>query len=455
MNKNILIVLFGGVLMAALDIAIIGPAMPAIQQPFNISDRDLPWMINIYILSNLAFSPLLAKLSDLYGRRNVYLFAISLFLLGSIVVSLAQNYEFILIGRSIQGIGAGGIIPVASAVIGDTFPREKQGRALGLIGAVFGIAFVLGPIVGGLLLMLNWRLIFLINIPMSIAVIYGAIKLLPQRKNDSPRKIDYVGLLLLIISLTGFSWAINHLEPKNLLNSFLSIHVLPTLIVSLVLIPIFFYSQIKSKYPIMKPELFTKKQLLITYVISFTAGLGTIAVMYLPALTRLNFGYTMAKSSLMLTPLALTLVIGAPTAGRLIDKFGSKIVINIGIALIAIGLFTIYLKSGNLITFYIADVFLGFGLAFMVGAPLRYIVNQETTTEDRASGQSLLSIFDSTGKLTIAALMGSLIYGMGGGVKGYELAFLVLFILSLLVFTISFGLKSRKNEMQSTENKEG
>ena len=135
-RNRLLLVLFVGVLMAALDIAIVGPALPAIQEDFGVSDRALAWVFTIYVLFNLVGTPLMAKLSDRAGRRSIYVLDVALFAAGSLVVAWSPSFGVLLVGRAIQGLGAGGIFPVASAVIGDTFPVEKRGSALGLIGAV-------------------------------------------------------------------------------------------------------------------------------------------------------------------------------------------------------------------------------------------------------------------------------------------------------------------------------
>ncbi len=162
-NRRILTVLFLGVLMGALDIAIVGPALPALRTAFGVDDRAIAWIFTIYVLFNLIGAPLMSKLSDRYGRRNVYLADVILFGLGSLGVALSPSFGWLLAARAVQGFSAGGIFPVASAVIGDTFPQEKKGGALGLIGAVFGLAFIIGPILGGLLLMLSWHWLFLVN----------------------------------------------------------------------------------------------------------------------------------------------------------------------------------------------------------------------------------------------------------------------------------------------------
>src|SRR5512140_3998761 len=178
-RNRILTVLFIGVLMAALDIAIVGPALPAIQKAFTVSDRTLTWMFSIYVLFNLIGTPLMAKLSDMFGRRSLYVLDVALFAFGSLLVAISPTFGVLLAGRAIQGLGAGGIFPVASAVIGDTFPPEQRGRALGLIGAVFGIAFLIGPIIGGVLLLFGWPWLFLVNLPLAAGVIAASLRLLP------------------------------------------------------------------------------------------------------------------------------------------------------------------------------------------------------------------------------------------------------------------------------------
>lgn len=137
-RNQILGLLFVGVLMAALDIAIVGPALPAIQRVFGVDERALSWVFSIYVLGNLVGTPTIAALSDRFGRRALYVVSLSGFALGSLLVAIAPSFPMLLLGRLVQGVSAGGVIPVASAVIGDTFPPERRGSALGLIGAVFG-----------------------------------------------------------------------------------------------------------------------------------------------------------------------------------------------------------------------------------------------------------------------------------------------------------------------------
>jgi MFS family permease len=157
-GNRALLVLIAGVLMAALDISIVGPALPAIRFDFGIGDRDVVWIFNSYVLLYMIGTPLMAKLSEIFGQRNIYILDIALFGLGSMIVSAAPSFPVLLAGRAIQGFGAGGIFPVAVASIASAFPPGMRGRALGALGSVFSIAFILGPLLGGALLAFSWKL---------------------------------------------------------------------------------------------------------------------------------------------------------------------------------------------------------------------------------------------------------------------------------------------------------
>ncbi len=453
-TRRILILLFAGVLMGALDIAVIGPAIPSIQSDLGVTDRAIPWIFNIYILLSLVSAPLMGKLSDIYGRRIIYTLDILIFAAGSIVVMTAPGFTLILAGRAIQGFGAGGIFPVAAAVIGDTIPREKQGSALGLIGAVFGLAFIIGPAVGGALLLLSWRWIFGVNIPFAGILVYFALRILPERKKQGKVKFDWQGMTLLILSLSSFSFGINGIHASMLIKSLLSWRVWPFLIFSFLILPIFYHVEKMSDHPTIHLDLLRSKQLLFTYFIAFGGGLGELATIYFPSLAKAAFKVTESTASFMMIPLVVMLSVAAPAAGRLIDKAGTRIVITTGIISLIAGLFILSLFTINHVVFYASGLLIGAGLAFLLGAPLRYIMNTETSRHERAAGQSLLTIFTSTGQLFSAALMGALVASRGGGIPGFDFAFLVLSLITLLLLFPALNLKSRKAELKTAKNAE-
>jgi len=159
---------------------IVGPALPAIQSYFGMNERILSWIFTIYILFYIIGTPLMAKLSDIYGKKLIYILDIILFGIGSYITVTSASFEMLLIGRAIQGMGAGGIFPVANAYIGDIFPPEKRGGALGILSSVWGLSFVLGPILGALLLNYSWQWLFIINIPISILVALASLYVFPK-----------------------------------------------------------------------------------------------------------------------------------------------------------------------------------------------------------------------------------------------------------------------------------
>jgi MFS family permease len=434
--------------MAALDIAIIGPALPAIQHAFNIDGRDLPWLFNIYVLFNLVSTPLMGKLSDIYGRRIIYITAVALFALGSILIMSSVNFNMLLVGRAVQGFGAGGIFPVAASVIGDTIPKEKQGAALGWIGAVFGLAFIIGPPVGGALLLIGWQWIFAVNLPFALVVGFFSYRILPSDKKRKDFSFDYTGMAMLIIALSSLAYGINQIDSSHFISSFGESRVWIPLIVALILFPTFYFHQKYNDHPSLDIKLLNSRQLLITYCIAFGAGIGELSSIYLPSLAHQSFGVSNATASFMLIPMVITLFIFAPLAGMLIDKTEVKYVILAGILLMALGLAVIPVFTITRVTFYISGGLLGAGLSFLLGAPLRYIMNQETTSENRASGQSVLTLFTSMGQIISAALMGAWIQSLGGNVPAYQSAFELLAFLCIPLVIASIFLNRYKLQIQ-------
>lgn len=446
MRNRILSVLFVGVLMAALDIAIIGPALPAIQQSFGVSERDIAWVFNIYVLMNLVGTPLMAKLSDRYGRRAIYVLDVALFGLGSAIVMLSPSFAVMLLGRAVQGFGAGGIFPVASAVIGDTFPPEKRGGALGLIGAVFGLAFIVGPIIGGVLLLLSWHWIFAINLPIAAALIVAAWGILPTTRPEEQRPFDWVGMALLALLLGSLAFGLTWIDPQNFAGSLQTWQVWPFLLLAAVLTPIFWWCEHRTADPIVRPALLGSRQMRLASAISFGAGLGEVSVVFMPALAVAAFAVKSSTASFMLLPLVVALFIGSPLAGRLLDRLGSRAVVIGGTALLALGMLIMGLVGGNQIGYYAGSIVVGFGLAALLGAPIRYIMLNEAAAADRAAAQSVGTVFISVGQLVGAAVVGAIAASIGG-LAGYSAAFLAIGGVAIVLTLLAFSLKSRAQEL--------
>ncbi len=447
-QRNLLLILFAGVLMGALDIAIIGPALPAIKNDFMIDVRNSSWIFNIYLIAHLVAVPLFSKLSDTYGRRDIYIINILLFALGSLVIVLSNSFLVLLIGRAVQGFGAGGIFPVASAVIGDTFPVEKQGSALGLIGAVFGLAFILGPLIGGILLLVSWHLIFAINIPFAIIIIYFAFKLIPKTKNMSAGKFDFAGLVVLSIILILASVSVNSLKTEKFISSIVDLKIILPLLITTILIFLFIAIERKVSNPIINPALFSSKQLVITYLVGFGAGVAESSAMFMPLFAKDNFGLTESTASFMLLPMVLAMLVGAPVSGKLIDKKGPRFTLTIGILALFAGFSAFTFFGFYMAGFYFSGLLIGFGLAFLLGAPLRYLINRECGKEVRASGQGIVTISTTSGQILSAALLGALLNGVHYSFSSYRIAFIMLAVVSIITFLIISKLKKSYTSLE-------
>lgn len=443
-RNRVMVVLFLGVLMGALDIAIVGPALPAIRTHFGVDDRATAWIFTIYVLFNLIGAPLMAKLSDRYGRRVIYLIDIGLFAVGSLAVALAPSFGFLLVARALQGLSAGGIFPVASAVIGDTWPEESQGSALGLIGAVFGLAFIIGPILGGVLLLWTWQLLFLVNLPVALVIILIGANTLPTTRSASLPRFDLAGLLVLSVLLGGLIFGINQLDTTHWVESLTSNRVWPYLAVAVLCVPIFVYIERRAVDPIFQIDLLRSRQLSLTNVLSAGAGIGEAAIVFLPALAIAAFGVSNSMASFLILPVVLAMSIGSPLAGRLLDKIGPKPVISVGTIVLAAGMFLLGVMGSVFWAFIVAGSVIGLGLSSLLGAPVRYIVLREAPVEQRAAAQGMLTIFTGIGQVVSGALVGAVVASQGGGVDGYTFAYVVVGLVTVAMVLLSMGLKPVK-----------
>lgn len=449
-NTRILILLFIGVLMGALDISIVGPAIPSIEKTIKVTEHDLSWIFSIYVLFNLVGISFMARMSDRFGRRWIYIIAVAVFALGSLVVSVAGNIQLLLIGRAIQGLGSSGIFPVATAVIGDVFPVEKRGRALGLIGAVFGIAFILGPFIAGVMLMyFHWNSLFLINIPIAIPLMIFAWYLLPGKNPDKKSKMDWEGLIMMAIILTSFTLAMNNIDTRNIAESLGSWTVLPFIMLVVLLTPLLLMLEKRQPEPILNIGLFNSVEIRLVGFIAFGLGLFQSNIVFLPNLAVDLFGVDPSRASFMLLPVVLATAFGSPVVGRLLDKIGSKIIIISGLIISSIGLFLLSLLTRDSVVFYTAEALLGLGLSMR--ASLNYIMLNEVPASERASTQGVLLIFISVGQLTGSAIVGAISSAIPGQTRGYAYAFMTMTGLAVILFVMSFFLKGRKQEMDGNK----
>lgn len=431
------------VFLTSLDLSIFGPALNTLRALWHVSERLLAWGVNIYVLTNLIGIPLLARASDVFGRRRVLLLALAIFAVGSIVIAQAPNFELVLVGRAIQGFGAGGLTPVVIALIGDTMSKEKQGGALGMIGVMLGLGFIVGPVLGGVLLHFSWRLLFWVNVPLCFGLIVALKSALPVATGPRVKNLDGKGLLLLTAAFGALALGLSNLDVTDWSRSLASVYVWPFFVAAAALLPALYWVERRAVAPLVDPALLGRRQLLVTNILSFGAGLGLISVQFMPSMAKLAFGVSDAAASLMLVPGAVTFVVGSFVVGMLLKRVGPRKVLLVGGALLAIGYAVFSTSAESVARYYVGSILLSLGLSGASGPPLRFIVNLETTEQDRGSAQALLLNIQIIGQLTGGALIGALAGSFGGGPRGYGQVFFGLAFEATFMALLALGLQSR------------
>jgi MFS family permease len=431
-RNQLLLVLFLGVLMAAMDIAVTGPALPAMQSQLGMDVATGAWIFGIYIVANLVATPLLAKASDRYGRRMSFLVSVMIFGIGSVVVASATDVTVLLVGRAIQGFGAGGIFPVASAVVGDVFPVEQRGRALGLIGAVFGIAFLIGPIIGGVLLLFGWPWLFWINIPIVVLIMALGMRLLPVGGGTQGAPFDWLGSIVLSGFLIALAFGLQGLERAPW-----------ALLLAAILVPVLVLVERRAADPVVQMRLFVRGQIVIILALAFGAGIAEAVTLYIPSLLVSAYGMNESTASFQLIPLVLAMAVASPLSGRMLDKVGAKPVVLSGVALMIAGLIVLGVWPTSLVFFYAFSVLFGFGIAVLLGAALRYMMLAEASESERAPAQAMLTITISVGQMIGATMMATVAAGGTDTTSGYAMAMLVTAAVMAVLLVVGFGIRRR------------
>lgn len=432
--------------MAALDIAMLGPAKPAIQHTFSIDERSGSWILNAFVLFNLMGVPVMSKMADLFGRRLIFLNVIVLFAAGGLVVATSSSYAMLLVGRSLQGLSVSGIFPVAAAVVGDVYEPEHRGRALGILGAVFGLAFIVGPIIAGLLLPFGWRWIYFAYLPLATVVWVWAFKRLPQVTRSRPAPLDVQGVITLSVALLSITYGISQLDPSQIVESLASPGVWPAFLIAVVLFLAFVRAENRAADPILRLGIFRNRQIALSGLIAIGAGIVEAAFISFPTLASLSLGVSPSEAAYMLVPLALAIAIGSPLAGRLLDRVGSRTIILWSNAALVMGMAGIAAWPASFTAFYTSTVLIGLGMAGIMGSALSYILLHESSEKERTASQGIITLFISIGQLFGAALVGSIVTSLGAEVSGYSTAFFGVAAMMAVLLLMSLRLKSRKEE---------
>jgi len=440
-------VLFIGVFMAALDTAVIAPAIPALREEFALDNRAVGLVMIVFILFSLSSTALMANLGDRHGRKPVYLASIAIFALGSLVIALAPSFWMIVAGRAIQGIGGGGIIPTASAVIGDALPPEKRGRALGLIGATYGMAFVLGPPLAGLVMVVSsWNWIFLANLPIAAVVLAMGARVLPARRpSHRLPPLDWRGVVVVFLLLSALVLGIT-----RVVDGFAGAVLWPGFLgAALVLFALLIYLEGRAEQPMIPLTLFANRQLAIVYLLTAGAGFGMGSVIFLTSIATLAHGVARAHAGFVLMPMVVCSMVGSMGSGRLLNRLGARTLIVAGFAMLSAGYAASAFTGYGLAGFLLATMPVGLGVGVVVSGALRTIAIDEAPVAVRGAAQGLINIFTSIGTLLSATAIGALADFGGGGVRGFGIAYGAVALMMLLMLLVTLALRDDRRVAKS------
>ena len=322
-NRQLQLVFVGlmsGVLLAALDQTIVATALPTI-----VSDlgglAHLSWVVTAYLLASTTSTPLYGKISDLYGRKTVFQAAIVIFLVGSALSGLAQSMGQLIAFRAVQGLGAGGLMALAIAIIGDVVSPRERGRYQGYIGAVFAVASVAGPLVGGFLVdHLTWRWAFYVNLPVGVAALLVTSVALDLPFRRMGHAVDYLGAALLVAGVTCVLlvtvWGGDRYEWGS-----------PTILglaaMGALLLGAFAVQEQRASEPVLPPRLFRDPVFRVATATLFLIGVAMFgAIVFLPLFLQVVVGASATSSGLLLLPLMAGIVVSSVVVGRVISRTG-------------------------------------------------------------------------------------------------------------------------------------
>jgi EmrB/QacA subfamily drug resistance transporter len=412
---TILSALMMGMMLAALDQTIVATALPTIVADLGGLSR-LSWVITAYMLASTISAPLYGKLGDVIGRKYVFQAAIGMFLVGSILSGVSRSMAELVIFRALQGLGAGGLMVTAQAIIADIVSPRERGRYQGYMGAVFGTASILGPVLGGFFTdHLSWRWVFYINIPLGVAALFVTATVLrapPKRAaNDTPRSVDYLGAALLAAAVTCVvlvtTWGGSVLPWSSFAARGLGAGCVGLFVV-------FAIVERRAPDPLIPPPLFSDRTFDLASATSFIIGFGMFgAISFLPVFMQVASGATATSSGLLLLPLMLGLLSASVVSGQFVSRTGRyKHFPVCGTALATLGMFLFSRMTPDtpraVSTLFMVIAGVGIGLTMQV-----MVVAMQNSVERKYLGvaTSTVTFFRAVGGSCGVALFGTIFNG--------------------------------------------
>ncbi|MBV9659761.1 MAG: MFS transporter [Acidimicrobiales bacterium] len=460
-HRQIMLIMSGlglGLLLAALDQTIVSTALTRISQDFHRLDL-YAWVVTSYLLTSTASTPLYGKISDQFGRKRIFQAAIVIFLGGSVLSGLAQNMYQLIIFRGLQGLGAGGLMTLALAIIGDVIPPRERGRYQGYFGAVFTLSSVVGPLVGGFLVdAASWRWVFYVNIPVGAVALVVINRVLKMDHRSSRSKIDVVGSFLIVGGVSLVLVAVQQAGSATRVTGTTWAYAIP----GLLLIAAFIWWERRAAEPIIPLHLFRLRVFSVVNVIAFIAGTAMFgALLFLPQYLQTVRGVSPTVSGLRMIPMLIGVLLSSITSGRLVSRIGRyKIFIVAGTAILTLGLGLMSLITVSTGAWQLAGMMFVIGLGMGLFMQILVLAVQNTVPyQYMGVGTASTTFFRTLGGAVGAAVLNAVVvlkqkdvfphYRVVYGAKAQghafvyamDQAFLYALPVAALAFVLSFLLK--------------
>lgn len=398
-------------LLAALDQTIVSTALPRITSELN-GLNELAWVVTAYLLASTASTPIWGKISDLYGRKIMLQSAIVIFLIGSLLAGMSTSMGMLIATRGIQGLGGGGILVLVMTVIADIIPPRDRGKYTGLMGAVFAVSSIAGPLLGGFFVdHLTWRWIFYINLPIGIAAFIVITMVLQVPRRTVKHTVDYLGAVLLV---AGVSLLLLVVEWGGQRYDWGSTTMIAMIAATLALLSAFVLRQLRVPEPIVPMSLFRNKVFGLTSLIGFIVGLAMFgAIIFMPLFLQIVGGSSPTQAGLQLVPMMLGMLVTSILSGRIISRTGRyKVFPIIGTAFAAIGMALLSTMSVSTpywqIALYLLVLGIGIGNVMQV---LVIAVQNAVNPREVGVATSGSTFFRSVGGTIGTALFGAVMTG--------------------------------------------
>lgn len=405
-----------GMFLAALDQTIVGTALPKILTEFNALEQ-LSWVVTAYLLASTIAVPISGKLSDIFGRRRLLMIGVTIFVIASMLCGISQNIWQLIAYRALQGIGGGILFANSFAIIGDLFSMRERGKWQGLLGAVFGLSSLIGPLLGGFLtdahtfagITTNWRWTFYINVPIGLAAFLMIARFMPTITSKIKETIDFLGGILLsgglsalILTATlggtnGWAWG--------------SGRIISLIVATITLFAGFVFAEKKADHPILPMFFFKERTFNLVAFMSLLFGAGMFAsFIYVPLFAQEVLGFSATNSGVIILPMVAGLVVSSAIGGRLIAKTGHyKMILVAGLLIGAIGTALLGNIGPSSTYFDLAWRMVLVGLGVGAAMPIfTLIVQNSFSHKELGVASSSVQLFRSVGSTVGVAALGGL-----------------------------------------------